>query len=478
MVQVIERKPTIFGELGKGISRGLSEQIPRELEHQRLRSGLQSLAQKSKGGELSPEEFYAEAAGTYGVTPQMLQGFAELAQMQRKRRALESVPRQGPGQAQAQGQPTQQQAAVPQSMAQAPQAAQAQPGMAPAQAPTNAPTTPASLTRSELSEEIQNPPRILTEDELLSQAAQRFEQNPDLYGQDPAKAYEAAQRDNNLQIAKAAQASNIQSTLGTLQQDFSDKFDKRARELGVITVNGNGLVTSMSIPGDVFNKIRQKGLQDMMPKKSGGLGLSAEQSVEKYAPEIKEIAEQYARVNGLGGLGILSKPSQETLTSIKSLQKEFEKRDDTRNLAYRLQSSANISPAFSYALAQPVKSVPELSKEIKEIPNFWSAIWKEKIVPSELITGEFEPRVRLEKSLEISQKLAKYVKENAKASPLAIAYELQKKGYDPGVWISYLNENAQDLNLRQDQLDQLQQPGTLTGTLNDWWLSAFSGLGD
>lgn len=93
MVQELTTKPSIFGRLGKGLGQGLADQIPKEVEYQRLRSGLQSLAQKS--GQLSPAEFLAEAAGTYGITPQMIQSFGEIAKQQNQQNAYS---RRGTGQ--------------------------------------------------------------------------------------------------------------------------------------------------------------------------------------------------------------------------------------------------------------------------------------------------------------------------------------------------------------------------------------------
>jgi len=91
MVQELTTQPSIFGRLGKGLSRGLSETVPKEIEHQRLKSGLQSLANDYDKGNLSQAQFLARAAGTYGATPQMIQSFGELAKFQGERRAAEAA---------------------------------------------------------------------------------------------------------------------------------------------------------------------------------------------------------------------------------------------------------------------------------------------------------------------------------------------------------------------------------------------------
>jgi hypothetical protein len=78
------KQGNIFGRVGTGIGRGLAEQAPKEIEHHRLRTGLQSLADKADQGNLSPAQFLAQAAGTYGATPQMIQSFGELAKQQNR----------------------------------------------------------------------------------------------------------------------------------------------------------------------------------------------------------------------------------------------------------------------------------------------------------------------------------------------------------------------------------------------------------
>ena len=81
MAQYI-KQANIFGRIGTGIGKGLAEQVPKEIENQRLKSGLNDLAAESDKGNLSPASFLAKASGTYGITPQMIQSFGELAKIQ------------------------------------------------------------------------------------------------------------------------------------------------------------------------------------------------------------------------------------------------------------------------------------------------------------------------------------------------------------------------------------------------------------
>lgn len=85
MAQTINQG-NIFGRIGTGIGKGLAEQGQKEIEHQRLSSGLKELGKKS--ADLSPTEFLTEAYSTYGITPQMVQSLGEAAKYQRQRNAF------------------------------------------------------------------------------------------------------------------------------------------------------------------------------------------------------------------------------------------------------------------------------------------------------------------------------------------------------------------------------------------------------
>lgn len=83
MVQIVEQQGDIFGRIGKGLGRGLSEQIPKEVERYKLSSGLRSLEQEV--GNLTPLQQLTRLSSIPGVTPQMVQSFGELARIQNQR---------------------------------------------------------------------------------------------------------------------------------------------------------------------------------------------------------------------------------------------------------------------------------------------------------------------------------------------------------------------------------------------------------
>lgn len=91
MVQIIE-KNDLFGGIGKGFAQGLSEQLPKEVAHQRLSKGLKALSQK-KG--LTPLQQLTELISISPEVierPQFIQSFSELAKQQALRDAYQNLP--------------------------------------------------------------------------------------------------------------------------------------------------------------------------------------------------------------------------------------------------------------------------------------------------------------------------------------------------------------------------------------------------
>lgn len=91
MAQEISTNPSFFGQLGKGLGRGLADVIPREVERQRLSSGLSQFAKESV--DRSPLENLAALASIPGALdrPQLIQSFSDLAKIQNHRNAYRNL---------------------------------------------------------------------------------------------------------------------------------------------------------------------------------------------------------------------------------------------------------------------------------------------------------------------------------------------------------------------------------------------------
>lgn len=80
------KQGNIFGRIGSGIGQGLAEQLPKEIERNRLASGLKQFEQDS--ANLTPLQTLARLSSIPGITPQMVQSFGELAKNQAIRGAF------------------------------------------------------------------------------------------------------------------------------------------------------------------------------------------------------------------------------------------------------------------------------------------------------------------------------------------------------------------------------------------------------
>lgn len=78
MAQAI-KQGDIFGRIGTGFGRGLAEQIPKEIDRNRLSSGLSAFEQDHQN--LNPMQQLARLSAIPGVTPQTIQSFSELAKV-------------------------------------------------------------------------------------------------------------------------------------------------------------------------------------------------------------------------------------------------------------------------------------------------------------------------------------------------------------------------------------------------------------
>lgn len=87
------KQANIFGRLGSGVGKGLAEQVPKEIERNRLQSGLEDVANNSEG--LTPFQRFAKLSGVPGITPQAIQSGSELLRQEAIRNSFRNQPGQG-----------------------------------------------------------------------------------------------------------------------------------------------------------------------------------------------------------------------------------------------------------------------------------------------------------------------------------------------------------------------------------------------
>jgi len=424
MTQYI-KQASISGRIGSGIGKGLAEQIPKEIDRERLASGLKQFAENAK--EMSPIQQGAYLAGIPGAAqnPQLLQTMGELAKYEAKAKGFGKQ----------QASPITRYPGFENE------------GSASKQSESQIPST----TKPETQANVLAGLKFLTEPEKDVEAAKRFNANPQRWGNNPEDARQAVDRDEAIKQQNYQQQKDLLETQNLTQKTTTEGLRNHSNNL------------SVKVPANVYSKLEDKAIELTKPISEGGKGYTSQQALKEIGKELDEISREYSDVKSLGGIGVLGRRADKTLSAFSKAQKEFEKRDDTRNLADYLVSTANISYPLSYSVAEPVHKTPELNRELKTLASL-----------PHLGTAGSSREKMIEETLKASPKIGKVMKD---ASPLAIAYELAKKNYDPSTFIDWLEKNQYD-KLTGRQIEQLGKPVNEIGSLNDWWLQGWSGIGE
>ncbi len=425
MVQIIPPKlQSPFGQAATGFAEGanktLSEQLPKYIQQGLLSQGLRNLSQKK---DLSPMEYMTELSAIPGAAqnPALLQSFSKLYREQLKRQGLQ----------QPQARPSPFQGVQPTSNDQG--------------------SASPSLTTPEVFEKTQEgfiPP---TKEEEIAIAGEAFNKNPELFENDPQKAIQWAAENTKREMNIAEAYERKHGRLTTLQDNVVNRLKKFSDTLGV------------KVPANTYSKIEDEAIQSTKPKKEGGQGLTEQQAMKKYGEKLDEVSRDYEAINTIGNWGITTRKPSETARSIESLQTKFKERGDVENFADKLISTNKLSAPYAYSKANPTKDYRGLDSKLRSIPNLETTETMFETVK--------DPNSKV-KTYEISKSLAPFLKEGA--SPLAIAFELDKKGYDSSSWLDYLKDHREELGLSESQGREIDKPKNLFGTINDWWLQTFS----
>ncbi len=424
------KNASLFGRIGSGIGQGLAQQLPQEIDRGRLSEGLKNL---ESNPNLTPLQRYGRLLTLPGLTPQGLQGYSDLSRQEMRGKAL---------------------------------ADQGNPKPSPFPEPTITEKAKnsdvPSLTQESTFAKAQEGFIPRSEPEKMSAAGQKYNENPAFFGNDPQKAIDYENQIDSTNQARAQAFQTKHENLSKIQDNVVNRLGSQYEKL------------QAKVPAELFSKIENEAIQASKPKSEGGRGLTEQQAMKEYGDKLNDASRQFAKIPDLGNW-LITRPAKDTLSSMKGIQNEMEKLGETDNFAKEMISQNQISPELSYSIAQPVNRIPELNKLLKDAPNM--NLTKDASLGALVkrayrsITGS--PTTE---TLKLAPQLAELVSKNEKASPLAIAHELNKKGLDGGAWLQYLNDNATRLNLRARQSEQANTPLNVINPMNDWWLESFTGI--
>jgi hypothetical protein len=428
MAQYI-KNASLFGRIGTNLGKGLAEQLPKEVERGRLAAGLKNLSEKE--GQ-TPFQQFSELSAIPGVTPQMIQSGSDLLRQQARGKALSDYQSN-------QNQPKPNPFSQEQSQRSGRQGEK-----------------PPSITQEKPLAEIQEGAIPPTREEEFARAGQIYKEYPERFGNDPQKAIDFVASETERNQAYQQKHAN----LNVIQDNVVSRLNNQYKKL-----SGD----NPRIPSELYSQIEDEAIKATKSKKEGGEGLTEQQAMKKYGDKLIDADRDFSKIDEIGNWGITLRSAGETLRSMKDLQNKMEKLNQTDNFAKNLISRNKLSPKLAYAIAEPVSRVPELGQTIRNLPALEQV--KKSIALPKVPLG-----VSIPKTLEIAPRLAQLVKNNEKASPLAIAHEIEKKGYDAKTWLQYITDHANELNLRQRQSEQSSTPINAVSPWNDWWLQSFSGL--
>lgn len=433
MAQIIEQSDK-FGKIGKAFGEGMGQQLPKEVDRYRLSQGLQKFEQESAG--LSPMQQLTRLSSIPGITPQMIQSFGELAKQQSRATGLKR------------GSTAE---SIVETPTKNPYKRVEQPQAGGNEAPSVTTRRPIDAT---LNPKI---PKTLTQ--LQNRAGQLLEENPGLYAQNPDLALQAAaledKQEQDINQALQGQRKNEQDVQRTLEEGLRHQ---------------NQLLGAQ-VPGTVYSEIEDKAINAVRPKEFGGEGLTEQEAKKKYGAELDKVSRDYKALETLGKYKLLTQSAEGNKATLRSIREGFKERDDLENLADSYISVNGLSPSKAYYLAYPVSDYKEVNNTIKKLPKLENTVSFKKGYPEVGVPPEYLRDETLKASVKLAENLGD-------ASLLSIGTELQAKGYDPQIWMNYIDKNRKHLNLSERQARELGKPRDFTSSLNDMWLFYLSGLDD
>jgi hypothetical protein len=419
MVQVLPASNK-WATAGHNFGQGISEQIPKEVEHYRLSQGLKNLQSQKN---LSPSEFYTQAASIYGTTPEMHRQLGELA---RERQRGENFVSKSKIEEEAK-----------------PTFMNPKKGENPETDITKAP----SITKARGIEATTKPFIPRQYEEIRNAAAQSYESNPAFYKNDPQNAIneqvQIDQQENNRSLALQGERKGQQDVQNTVKSGVNNQIQ----------------ALKADIPANVKSKLEDEAIKSVLSKEDGGEGLTEQEALKKYGAKADEISRDYNSIKALGNYSFIAQNPENARSSIDNLREKFKERDDLENFADTLIAKNGISTPKGYYLAYKLS-------ENKPLNNFLVKL------PEAHRTATEDPKFE---TLKIAPKIASMMEDKV-TSPLAIYEELNSKGYDGDAFLNYLVKERKNLNLSELQGRQLDKPRTWMPNANDRWLFLLSGL--
>lgn len=395
----------VFGRLGKGIGKGLSEQLPKEIERSRLSSGLKKFEQESQGK--TPLQQYLQLSSIPGMTPEHLYNIRPLLERQQRVDAFGrkvGTPLTG-----AESGKTEPKTSLTEGKGEiSADEAKESSGFA----------TSGEIERYK--RDIEQPPSQKDIDNLASQyIASGMALDPE-----EARNIAAKEIQQNILARKHRTSTFLQDAKSRIQRELQSAAG------GTITQDGQlmgGLADYPQVAGEI-----QQALLDQGEYLVNQQGMTPEQASLKMSNLAKELGKTANKVKELGTYRKMFRSSTAKTNDLKAQKAEFEKHGFGEIFDDLAASAMGITPLQAAHILSPIKN--------KELQGSLNSL--KRIAPR----GEIVP-------MPIKQMDNIISRITPKDNLLDIAYNLRDKGYDydqfKGRLLEMIDEGEVALSPRQ-----------------------------
>jgi len=420
------KQANIFGRIGTGIGKGLADQIPKEIERNRLATGLSELG-KQEG--LTPFQQFAQLSSIPGITPQMIQSGSELLKQQQLREAYKRG--RTPGQTY-----------QPQNIPASGNIQDVKFGQLPNQVNRNnqeqeipqgnyASGEPQIVQKNPLAPELQ-PAIPWTPEQRNEEISRVWDQYPGL----PLPEIMQIVSDNERRYLEAPEAyQKQQQHLKNIQSEANEAIDAQLRKKLHIPKDKE-IYEGNKITGETVNRIERGVSRDLRKNPNANVN----DLVNTWTDRALENDKQKSQLDKLAARDWSEKLSKrsENLEKLKSISKSFKDFGNSQEYYNTLQSQFGVSPEGAASIAYPLS---------KYANNYIS-----KIGPSQ--ADNF-----YENTIKYAEDLGDYLTRDD--SILSIAKNIKERDpfFDIKTFLSEIRSNQEDLGLKGQQKLEINERG-------------------
>lgn len=438
MAQIIEQQGSPIGRLGRGIGKGLADQIPKEIDRYRLSSGLDKFAKESSGK--TPFQQAVDFYKIPGATAEMGYTLFPLLQQEQRRAASEKFGKENAS-------PSRSTGVNAEILAEGDEG-----NLKPVSKGKQTGKTSDNITALKSAEATQRQLQPIiqkTAEQLYAEASRMSRDNPQLF-KSPEDALPIVQGNEGTRLANLQEQRNVGNAADVLKQ----------RVLGGIEQAWVKDDTLKGVPGTVQSRIFEQAERELAE------GKKTESQIIKDAREIgKDIAMANTNLTAVGKQRWATSPKgiRETLSSIR---KPYERANALEQYQDLIASNLGVSPHVAAQYAYPLTKLQK---------NFFRDHVEEpkRSALSSVFTELYEPEDVKRKSVSIADDIAEFI--GSEDSLLSLIGEAKRKNLDPSTILNRLKRDAEDglwsPTPRQER--EMQKVVPDLPSLGDFYISLF-----